>query len=100
MIDDFTQHIGVLTVSLHIPHAQSLKDKRMVLKSLKDRVRGKFNVSVAELGDSDKWQTAIIACAMVGNDGRYIESTLQNVQLFIESFNSGFVICDHKVEFY
>ena len=55
VIQDHTQHLGVLTVSIHIPNAQSLKEKRFVLKSLKDKLRRNFNVSVAELDGQDKW---------------------------------------------
>lgn len=99
MISDITQHLGILTVSIHIPHAQSLKDKRMVLKSLKDRIRSQFNVSIAELGDADKWQTAIIGTAMIGNDNRYIDSTLQNIMSFMETYDT-INICEYKIEFY
>lgn len=99
MIEDFTQHLGVLTVSLHIPHAQSLKDKRMVLRSLRDRVRNKFNVSVSELEGQDKWQRATFGFAMINNDSRHVESSLQNLLSFLESFG-GFDVCEHKIEFY
>jgi uncharacterized protein YlxP (DUF503 family) len=98
MINDITEHLGILTVSIHIPHAQSLKEKRMVLKSLKDRIRSQFNVSIAELGDQDKWQTAILGVAMIGNDNRYIDSTLQNILSFMEAIDT-FNICEHDIAF-
>ena len=97
MIKDVTQHLGVLLIFLHIPHAQSLKDKRMILKSLKDRVRLKFNVSVAELGQQDKWQTALVGFTMIGNDNRYMDSCLQNILSFFKNFDS-LEICDSRIE--
>lgn len=99
MIQDFTQHIGILSVSVHIPASQSLKEKRMVLKSLKDRVRSKFNVSIAELDREDKWQVATLGVAMIGNDQPYIDSCLQNILSLMEKCD-GFVICEQRIEFY
>ena len=99
MINDHTRHIAVLTVNLYIPSAQSLKDKRMVLKSLKDKVRSKFNVSIAELYCEDKWQVATCGLSMIGNDQRYLDSCLQNILSYIESMD-GFEISDHQLEFF
>ena len=99
MINEFTQHIGILIVSVHIPSAQSLKEKRMVLKSLKDRARSQFNASVDELGDQDKWQTANLGFAMIGNDNRYINGTLDNIFSFVESCGC-LTVCEHRIEFY
>jgi uncharacterized protein len=99
MIEDFTQHIAILSVSLHIPAAQSLKQKRMVLKSLKDRTRSKFNVSIAELGGQEKWQRAIMGFAMIGNDNRYVNSCMENILSFIEKFDN-LEVCDHQIEFF
>ena len=98
MIDPVTRHIGVLSVAIHIPASQSLKDKRMVLKSLKDRLKSKFNVSVAELDGQDTWQRSTLGIVMIGNDNRYLDSTLQNVLSYIESFGEC-EICDHTIEF-
>ena len=79
-------HIGLLHIALFIPDAQSLKDKRYVIKSVKDKVRQRFNVSVAELDGLDKWQVATPGFVMVGSDNRYIDSSLQNVVSLIESY--------------
>lgn len=95
---EVTTHIGILHVRVFIGEAQSLKDKRHVLKSLKDRVRREFNVSVAELDGEDKWQTAILCFAMAGNDQRYIDSVLQNILSFIDTFPA-LQVCEHQVEF-
>ena len=97
-MNDFTQHIGVLRVQLHFPAAQSLKDKRMVLKSLKERLKNKFNATVAEIGALDKWQLSVIALAMVGNDRRFIDSALQKMLSFIEE-NPDLIISDQEIEF-
>lgn len=78
--------IGVLRVHFQIPDAQSLKAKRMVMRSLKDRLRSTFNVSAAEIGSNDLWQTGEIGIATVGNDQRFVNSVLQNVENFIEEF--------------
>ena len=69
--------IALLTLDIHIPHAQSLKDKRMVIRSLKDRLRSKFNVSVAETDHQDLWQRAMLSVATVGSDEAYARQTLQ-----------------------
>jgi len=99
MIQDCTRHLGVLLVSIHIPAAQSLKEKRFVLKSLKDRVRKKFNVSVAELDGQDKWQVSTLGFTMINNDHRHVDSCLQNILSFLEGAGA-FDICDSSIEFY
>ncbi len=71
--------VGVLTVQLAVYEAQSLKDKRRVIKSLKDRLGNRFNVSVAEVGELDSWQRADVGIAMVANDGRFVESCLHKI---------------------
>lgn len=68
--------IGVCTVSLHIPESQSLKDKRRVLRSLKEKLRQEFNLSVAEVGDNDLWQRAVLGLAAVANDGAFADEVL------------------------
>ncbi len=86
-MDDFTYHIAVLKISFFIPSAQSLKSKRTVLKSLKDRVRQRFNVSIAELDGQDKWQRAVCGITMIGSDRRYMDSRLQNIMSFVETIH-------------
>jgi uncharacterized protein YlxP (DUF503 family) len=72
--------VGVLTLELHIEGAQSLKDKRHTVKSLKDRLRGKFNVAVAEIDYQDLWQRALVAAVTVSNDRTRAEQVLQLVE--------------------
>lgn len=95
---DCTQHIGLLLVDLFIPAAGSLKEKRMILKSIQGRIQSRFNVSVAQLDTDDKWQTATIGVVMISNDNRFVDQCLQNILSFIES--SGAVeISDHQISF-
>ena len=69
--------VALLTFELRIEHAQSLKDKRQVVRSLKDRLRDKFNVSVAEIDGLDSWQNSVVAVVTVANDRTYAEQVLQ-----------------------
>ena len=72
--------VGVLTLELHVQDSHSLKDKRHVVKSLKDRLRHKFNVAVAEIDGMDTWQWSVIAAATVSADRIYCEQTLRAVE--------------------
>jgi uncharacterized protein YlxP (DUF503 family) len=69
--------IALLTLDIHVPHAQSLKDKRMVVRRIKDRLRSKFNVAVAEVDHQELWQRAQISVVSVGADENYVRQTLQ-----------------------
>jgi uncharacterized protein len=69
--------IALLTLDIHIPHAQSLKEKRMVVRSLKDRLRAKFNVSVSEVDHQDLWQRSQVSVAIVGSDEKFLQKVLE-----------------------
>jgi uncharacterized protein YlxP (DUF503 family) len=71
--------VGLLTLDLHIPEAQSLKDKRQVLRSLKDRLRGQFNVAVAELEHEETWQRSVVGIVTLSNEEHHVQQTLQKV---------------------
>lgn len=77
--------VGVRSFALHLPGAHSLKDKRSVLKSLKDRLHNEFNVSVAETGEHDMWQSAEVTVCVVANERHHAESVLESVDHFVES---------------
>ena len=77
--------VGLCTVELFIADSQSLKDKRQVLLSLKDRLRKKFNLSVAEIEGQDLWQKAVLALACVANDGRYVNQVLDQALNLVKS---------------
>lgn len=77
--------IGVLEVSIHIPSAQSLKDKRKVVQSLKDRIRNHFNVSLAETDGQDVWQRCTLAAAMVASHRTAIARDFERILQIIEA---------------
>jgi hypothetical protein len=77
--------IGVCTIEMHIPESGSLKTKRHSLKSLKDRIRARFNVSVAEVGENDLWQKTSLAVAAVSNDKSHLNQTLDHVLDLVRS---------------
>jgi len=71
--------IGVVRFWLHFPGAGSLKAKRKILLSMKDRIRNKFNVSVAELEDNDLWQKCTLGVAIIANDKAFANTILSKV---------------------
>jgi uncharacterized protein YlxP (DUF503 family) len=72
--------IAVLTLELRIEGAQSLKDKRQVLRSLKDKLRTRFNVSVAELEETNLWQRATIGVVSISSSRDYLAGLMQQVE--------------------
>ena len=89
--------VGLLTLELHIEHARSLKDKRQVLRSLKDRLRAKFNVAVAELEYHDTWQRSVVGIVTISNEEHHVEESLQ--QVLAEADNIlGPLITGHTVD--
>jgi len=77
--------VGVLQLELYISDAMSLKDKRRVIKSLKDRIAHGHNVSVAEVGALDEHRRSILAVAMVSNDSGYVEGALSKLVDFVRT---------------
>jgi uncharacterized protein YlxP (DUF503 family) len=75
--------VGVRSWELHLAGCQSLKDKRRVLKSLKDRLHRQFNVSAAEVDHQDSWQRAALACSVVATDRRHAEEVLASCDRLI-----------------
>jgi uncharacterized protein YlxP (DUF503 family) len=71
--------VGVLQIELAVPDAFSLKDKRRVVKSLKDRIANGHNVSIAEVGALDEHRRCVLGMAMVSNDSRYIQGALSKL---------------------
>jgi len=72
--------IGVLTLELRLENSRSLKDKRHVVQSLKDRLRSRFNVAVAEIDYQDAWQRAAVAAVTVSSDHVHAEKVLRSVE--------------------
>lgn len=78
--------IGILRIDLYMDGNRSLKAKRQTLKSLIQRVKSRFNnISIAEVGSNDLWQKATIGISFVGNETRYVNSVLDQVEGFIDS---------------
>jgi uncharacterized protein len=77
--------VGILQLQVSVFDAMTLKDKRRVLKSLKDRISNKFNVSIAEVGNNDNIRTALLAVAMVANEGRFVDSALSSIVDFVRA---------------
>jgi uncharacterized protein len=91
--------VGVLTLEVHYPYARSLKDKRHALKSFKDRVRSRFNVSLAEVEFQDKWQRARIGVAAVNASRTVVEDLLARVLREAEE-NAGGMVVEHRIELF
>lgn len=72
--------VATLTLELAIEHAQSLKDRRQVVRSLKDKLRHSFNISVAELDDASLWNRATLGIAAISNSPSYLSGQLQEVE--------------------
>ena len=81
--------VGVVTITLGIPDAYSLKEKRKVVKSLVERTRNKFNASVAEVGDNDTYNRARIGVSVVANDHSFANSMLDKILDAIEDMAIG-----------
>ncbi len=81
--------VGVLRLTLHLPEPGSLKSKRHLLRSALDRVKAKFNVSIAEVAENDLWQKSVIGVAAVGNDHGFVNETLDKVADFVASMHGG-----------
>jgi uncharacterized protein YlxP (DUF503 family) len=75
--------VGIARLTLFIPDSHSLKEKRMVVRRVKDRTRNKFNVAIAEVEDNDVWQRAVLGLALVGNERRFVDSALDEVVRFV-----------------
>lgn len=92
-----SEMVGICEFHLHIPSVGSLKEKRRIIKGLKDRIRNRFNVSIAELDDLDKWQSAVIGVACISNDRIRIDQVLSSVARLMESTPDLFLI-DYSTE--
>ena len=90
--------IGVVQVHLLIRESRSLKDKRRVIKSLKDRLAGRFNISIAEVGANEAHQQANIGVAMVSNDHTHVQGALSQVVAFIQN-DPRAEMTDYQIEF-
>jgi uncharacterized protein YlxP (DUF503 family) len=75
-----------IAVSVHIPHAHSLKEKRKHIKSLKDRLQSGFNASVAEIDSLEEWQRSVLGLVMISNDSQHLQSEASRIETFLLDF--------------
>jgi len=81
-------YVGVLVIEILIYSSTSLKEKRIVLKSVKDRLKNKFNVAVAEIGFQDKWQRAQLGIVSISNQQSHLENSLQQIFQYLDRSDS------------
>ncbi len=82
--------VGTLEIVLRVRESHSLKARRRVAKSLKDKIKSRYNVSVADVGDQDVWQRVVLGVAVVASDGRFANEVLSKVL--------GLVVSDPRAE--
>ena len=90
-------YLGVLQFSLEIPHSASLKDKRSVVRRLKDTLRRQFNISISEFDDLDSWSVATLGAVMAGSDVQYMNAALDKLIDVLDNDRDA-VLIDHQLE--
>ncbi len=90
-------YIGILQFTLEIPYAESLKDKRSVVKGLRDRLRRSFNVSIAEIEDLDDCTVATLGAVVAGSDIPHLNSTMDHLLNELHDWRDG-TLADHQLE--
>ncbi|MFY9341080.1 MAG: DUF503 domain-containing protein [Planctomycetota bacterium] len=90
-------HIGVLQFTVQIPYAESIKDKRNVVKALKDRLRRSFNVSLSEIEDLDSPTVATLGAVVAGSDVAHVNSTMDHLINELNEWRDG-TMTDHQLE--
>ncbi len=89
--------VGVLRLTFHVPHARSLKDKRRVVLKFRDRVRARFDVSIAEVAEQDRLQRAVFGVSVVSSDAAVCDSVLEQVARVAETQEDA-VLTDRETE--
>ena len=77
--------VGTLLIEFRLFDNRSLKGKRKVVRSMVDRVKSRFNVSIAEVGSNDKWQKIELGLSTEGNDKRHVDSSLNHILGYVDS---------------
>ncbi len=90
-------HIGVLQFDMEIRWSQSLKDKRGVLRSLKDRIRRKFNVSISEIEEMDNLTLARLGAVQASNDAQYLQGALEKLLQVLKTWPDAELV-DYQIE--
>ena len=91
--------VGTLKIILHLHDNRSLKGKRKIVKSMVEKVKHKFKVSIAEVGSNDKWQKIELGVSAVGNDRRHIDASLNNILVFLDSLYLAEIV-DSSIEIF
>ena len=91
--------VGLLTLEIELPYAHSLKEKRAVLRKVRDRLRSRFNVAIAELDHQDAWQRATLGVVSLSNSHTLLESLLQQVLSESERI-LGQDVASHSLDFF
>ncbi|MGA8183601.1 MAG: DUF503 domain-containing protein [Terriglobia bacterium] len=91
--------VGLLTLEIHLPYSHSLKEKRAVLRKIRDRLRSRFNVAVAELDSRDVWQVATLGVVSISDSQPLLDAVLRDVLRESEKILGDDVAC-HEIEFF
>jgi uncharacterized protein YlxP (DUF503 family) len=88
--------VGVCRLTVLVPYAHSLKEKRSAVRKIKDRVQGRFGIPIAEVGGLDTWQRAVVGFAVVSSERGHIDSMLEKVVSFIDGLGVGELSSDER----
>ena len=91
-------HVGACQIRCRLPENHSLKGKRQVIKSIIDRVKHRYNVSIAEVDNLELWQLMTIGITCVSNDAQHVNETLSKVVAFIENSHFDIEMLDYEIE--
>lgn len=89
-------YVGVCRLTLIVPGARSLKDKRSALRKIKDRTAAKLHVQIAEVGAQDVWQKAVVGFAVVSASGAHVESVVDSVVRFVAATGAAQIVGDDR----
>ncbi len=90
--------VGIAKITLHFPNSSSLKDKRQKLRSIIEKTKNRYNISIAEVADQDLWQVASIGVAFVSSDKRHANEVLSKVVDFISESRFEIEVLDYQIE--
>ncbi|MHB8807315.1 MAG: DUF503 domain-containing protein [Anaerolineaceae bacterium] len=91
-------YVGVLTFRVLLYNSRSLKSKRSQIKPLLSYVHKKFNVTAAEIGLLENWDQSLLACAMIGNERKFLESSLMEIYNHMEAYFQNIQFLESKIE--
>lgn len=88
-------HVVVILFEVHLPYSHSLKEKRMAIRGIKDKLTNQLNIAVAEVGHQDSWQRAQLACTSVSGDRKMLVRLRDQVEsLILENLDGELIFCD------